>query len=95
MEISEKEILHIANLACINIKDDEMAEYKRNLQDILEFAKIIDRVDTHNIKEDICVSNNVNILREDEVEEFKNKKALLQNAPEQENNMFIIPKVIN
>lgn len=94
MEIKKEEILHIAKLASLKIKDEEIEEYRKNLQDILSFANTINSVDTENIEETNGTSNNVNIFREDEVKEFEDKALLMQNAPEQTNNMFKIPKVI-
>jgi len=94
MQVEKKEILHIAKLACLNIKDDEIEEYRKNLQDILNFANVINSVNTDSISETIGTTNNVNVLREDEIKEFKNIDGLLKNATEQENNMFRIPKVI-
>ena len=94
MQVDREEILHIAKLACINIKEEEIEEYRKNLQDILNFAKTIDSVDTDNISETISSTKNVNVFREDEIKEFGDRDALLQNAPEQESGMFSIPKVI-
>ena len=95
MEISKEEILHIAKLASLKIEEDKIEEYRKNLQDILNFAKTIDSVDTDNLKETNGATTNKNFLREDEVKEFEDKEKLMQNAPEQENNMFRIPKVLN
>ena len=95
MEISKEEILHIAKLASLKIKDEEIEEYRKNLQDILNFAKTIDNVNTDNLEETNGASTNVNFLREDEVKEFDDKESLMQNAPDKENNMFKIPKVLN
>lgn len=94
MEIKKEEILHIAKLASLKIKDEEIEEYRRNLQDILNFANTINSVDTESIEETNGTSNNVNIFRKDEVKEFEDKTLLMQNAPEQASNMFKIPKVI-
>ena len=94
MQISKEEILHIAELASLNIKDEEIEDYRKNLQDILNFANIVNSVNTDNVSETICSTDNVNVFREDEVKEFKDKELLLANAPEKENNMFNIPKVI-
>lgn len=94
MIISKEEILHIAKLADLNIKDEEIVEYAKNLQDILEFANVIQNVNTQNVKESIGNIDSFNVFRKDEVKEFEDKESLLQNAPEQENNMFKIPKVI-
>ena len=95
MDIKKEEILHIAKLASLKIKEDEIEEYRKNLQDILEFANIINSVDTEHLEETNGTSTNINFLREDEVNNFKDTDQLMKNAPEQENNMFKIPKVIN
>jgi len=94
MAVSKEEILHIAKLADLKINENEIDEYAKNLEDILEFVKVLNRVDTDNIEESIGTLNNVNVFRKDEIKEFEDKDALLQNAPEKENNMFKIPKVI-
>ena len=94
VQVEKEEILHIAKLACLNIKDEEIEEYRKNLQDILNWVNIVNQVDTSNISETIGSTDNVNIFREDEIREFEDKELLLQNAPEKENNMFNIPKVI-
>ena len=94
MQVSKEEILHIANLASLNIKEDEIEEYRKNLQDILNFADIVNNVNTDGISETIGSTDNVNVFREDVIKEFKDKDLLLANAPEKQNNMFNIPKVI-
>ena len=94
MEISKEEILHIAKLSSLKIKEEEIEEYRKNLQDILNFANTINSVDTSKIEETSGISSNVNSFREDEVENFEDVNSLMQNAPEKSNNMFKIPKVI-
>ena len=94
MEISREEILHIANLACLNIKEEEIEEYRKNLQDILNFANIVKNIDTEGVTETIGSTNNTNMFREDEVEIFDNQEGLLANAPDKDRNMFNIPQVI-
>ena len=94
MAVSKEEILHIAKLADLKINENEIDEYAKNLEDILEFMKVLDSVNTDNVEETIGALSNVTVFRKDEVKEFKDKEALLQNAPEQESNMFKIPKVI-
>ena len=94
MAVSKEEILHIAKLADLKINENEIDEYAKNLEDILEFMKVLDSVNTDNVEETIGTLSNVNVFRKDEVKEFKDKEALLQNAPDKENNMFKIPKVI-
>ena len=41
MQVSKEELLHIAKLANLNLKDDELDNYLANLQDILNFANVV------------------------------------------------------
>lgn len=94
MEVSKEEILHIAKLANIKIDENEIENYRENLQEILNFTKTLNNVNTENVDEALSGTNSFNVFREDKIIEFEDKELLLQNAPEKENNMFKIPKVI-
>ena len=95
MEVSKEEILHIAKLANLNIHEDELDKYVLNLQDILNFANIVNNAPLDGVQETIGALELSNVFRKDEVIEYEDKEGLLQNAPEQEDNMFKIPKVIS
>ena len=43
MSVSKEELLHIANLADLNIEDSKVDEYLKNLDDILNYTKILDK----------------------------------------------------
>ena len=92
--VSKEELLHIANLASLNIKEDEMENYLANLQDILNFANVVNQAPVDGLTETIGANDNYNVFRKDEVKEFKERDLLLSNAPEKERNMFQIPRVI-
>lgn len=94
MKISEEEIKHIAKLANLNLQDDEIEQYILNLQDILNFANIVNNAPTEGLEEAIGVQNKENVFRKDEIKKVCDRELLLQNAPEKENGMFKIPKVI-
>ena len=94
MLVSKEELLHIANLAHLKLKDDEIEDYLLNLQDILNFAEIVNNAPVEGLNETIGANDNYNVFRKDEVKAFEDTKALLQNAPTEESNMFKIPKVI-
>lgn len=94
MEVSKEEILHIAKLAKLKLKEEEISDYIKNLQDILNFANVVNKAPIEGLDTAISAIDNVNVFRKDEIKVFEDNKALLQNAPEQEDNMFKIPKVI-
>ena len=94
MQVSKEELLHIANLASLNLKEEEIDNYLLNLQDILNFANIINKAPVEGFLETIGANYNYNVFRKDEIHVFEDNEALLENAPEKERNMFKIPKVI-
>lgn len=95
MEVTREELLHIAKLANLTIKEDEIDKYLLNLTDILNFANTVNNAQVDELKETVGSNTNYNVFRKDEIIEFEDKEALLENAPEKEQNMFKIPKVIN
>ena len=95
MKVSKEEILHIANLADLEIKENEVEEYLLNLQDILNFANIVNEAPVENLDITIGANEAKNVFRKDEIKIFEDREALLQNAASKEQNMFKIPKVIN
>ena len=95
MIVSKEELLHIANLAQLNIDESEIENYLKNLQEILDFANIVNNAPTEKLDVTIGANEAKNVFRKDEIKLFEDNKSLLQNAIVQEQNMFKIPKVIN
>ena len=56
--VSKEELLHIANLANLNIKDEEIESYLENLKDILNFAEIVNNANTEGLEETIGENDN-------------------------------------
>lgn len=94
MDISREEIIHIAKLANLKLTEDEIEKTVYNMKDILNFANTVNNVNTDNVDESIGATENYNVFRKDEIKEFGDRDILLSNAPEQEEGMFKIPKVI-
>ncbi len=95
MQVSKEEILHIANLADLTLEENEIEKYRENLQEILNFADIVNNANTENLDITIGTNEAKNVFRKDEVEIFEDNEALLRNAPSEEQHMFKIPKVLN
>ena len=93
-QVSKEELLHIAKLADLNLKEEEIDNYLLNLQDILNFANIVNEAKVEGLDVTVGANEAKNVFRKDEIVNFGDTEALLQNAPEKERNMFKIPKVI-
>lgn len=95
MQVSREEILHIAKLANLNLKEEEVEHYLVHLQEILNFANVVNNAPIEGLEETIGAQDTYNVFRKDEVKQTTSKEELLQNAPEQQEGMFKIPKVMN
>ena len=95
MNISKSELLYIAKLAKLKIKDEETDEYLKNLEDILNFANTLNKADTEGLNESVGCNENQNMFRKDNARIFEDNQSLLENVAEIEKNMYKIPKVIN
>ena len=95
MQVSKEEILHIANLAQLTLEENEIEKYQTNLEEILNFANIVNNAPVEGLDVTIGANEAKNVFRKDEVKIFEDVDSLLQNAPTQEQHMFKIPKVIN
>ena len=95
MDVSREEILHIAKLADLNLEENEIDTYLLHLQEILNFAEVVNNAKVEGVDVTIGANESKNMFRKDEIVAFEDNGALLQNAPSKERNMFKIPKVIN
>ena len=95
MMVSKEELLHIADLSDLIINESEVNNYLENLQDILNFANIVNNAPVDDLNITIGANEKKNAFRKDEIKVFEDNEALLANAPSAEQHMFKIPKVIN
>ena len=94
MSVSKEELLHIAKLADLKFDDNEIEEYNKNLENILNYAKVINDIDINDLNETIGANESSNVFRKDEVKQFENVKGILDNSNDLEKNMIKIPNVI-
>ena len=94
MQVSKEELLHIAKLGDLELDEKEVDNYLANLEDILNFANIVNNAPVEGLDITIGANEAKNVFRKDEVKVFKDTESLLTNAPDKAQNMFKIPKVI-
>ena len=94
MQVTRDELLHIAKLADLELDEKEVDNYLANLEDILNFANIVNNAPVEGLDITIGANEAKNVFRKDEVKVFTDNESLLENAPDKDQNMFRIPKVI-
>ena len=95
MLIDEKITLKIASLAKLELTEQEIKEYSKDLTNILKWMEELKEVDVSNVQPVTSVIKNELYERED----IANKKTveqekILLNAPEKVGEYFTVPKVI-
>lgn len=94
MKLTLEEVTHIAELARLQLTEQEMARYAEQLSDILDYAARLQSVDTSGISPTDRVSTTGNVLRKDEARQSLSQKELLANAPEIEKGQFKVPPIL-
>ena len=95
MFIDEKITLKIASLAKLELTDQEIKEYSKDLTNILKWMEELKEVDVSNVQPVTSVTKNELYEREDIA--YKNtveQEKILLNAPEKVGEYFTVPKVI-
>ena len=95
MLIDEKITLKIASLAKLELTDQEIKEYSKDLTNILKWMEELKEVDVSNVQPFTSVTKNELYEREDIA--YKNtveQEKILLNAPEKVGEYFTVPKVI-
>ena len=92
--LSKKEVEHTAWLAHIELSDKEKALFTEQFNDILDYFKKIDKVDTENVQPTYHVLELMNVYREDEATPSMTKGEALKNAPKKEKEFLKAPRIV-
>jgi aspartyl-tRNA(Asn)/glutamyl-tRNA(Gln) amidotransferase subunit C len=94
MKITKKDVMHVAELARIDLSDDAIDVFAEQIGDILDYVDQLKRVPTEGVAPTSHAISLTNAFREDEVAEPSDAGRALENAPESQDGYFIVPKVI-
>jgi len=92
--LSRKEVEHIAWLAHIELSKEEKALFTEQFNDILNYFKKIDKVDTEDVQPTYHVLDLMNVYREDEASPSLPIEEALKNAPKKEKKFLKAPRIV-
>lgn len=95
MKITEKEIDRLAELSKLQFNDEDKKAIAGDLDKIIAFIEKLNAVDTANVEPLLFITDEVNVLREDDVKIEVTQKEALKNAPLKDSDYIKIPKVLN
>lgn len=94
MEVNIALVEKLANLSRLSFDDTEKESIKTDLQRMIQFVEKLNELDTTGVEPLLHMSENVNVLREDQVNGSIDRTAGLHNAPVKDGEFFKVPKVI-
>ena len=94
MELSHETVRGIAELAKLELTDDEVATYAGQLSGILSYFQMLQQVDTSHIEATASVLPLTNVLRPDVAHPPLTPAEVIANAPDSEDNQFRVSAVL-
>ena len=93
--ISRDEVKKVAQLARLELNENEINQHAEQLEKILEYIKQLEKINTEDVPCTTRAIEVVNVLRKDEKRNYDNSEEILDLAPSRENKFFKVPKIIN
>ena len=94
MSVTQKDVEYIAKLAKLKLNKDELENYTKDMNEILEYIDKLNELDTEKIEPLSHPLGTKNVLREDIPRQSIEREKALKNAPKATHEFFKVPKVI-
>ena len=95
MKVNNKLVEHLAHLSRLDFDDDSKEKMKFDFEKMIDFVAKLEKVDTTNVEPLSYMSSELNVLREDKVEQILSQEQALKNAPVNDTDYIRKPKVID
>jgi len=94
MALTEKDVRYVAKLSRLEVTDEEVTNYTRQLSSILGYIEQLNALDTKDVEPLSHVLDLKNVFREDVVTPSLTQAQVLSNAPEPQSGHFKVPKIM-
>lgn len=94
MSLDKDQVQHIAMLARLKLADDEFGETVDKLSRIVDFVDQLSQADTDHV---VPMAHPLHVsqrLRPDEVTERNDREHVQENAPEVQDGLYLVPRVL-
>ena len=88
------DVKYVANLARMNLTEDEIATFQGQLEQIVGYVEKLTELDVDGIEPTSHAHPVMNVFRTDEVRESLDRDDVLANAPDQVESQFKVPKIV-
>ena len=94
MTIDLKTIKHISKLSRILVDDEKANKLAGDLNSIFDFIEKLNELNTDNVEPLTSVAETTLKLRADEVKSENIRDKILKNSPEENEDFFVVPRVV-
>ena len=94
MEVNDALVDKLAHLSRLHFTETEKEEIRKDLQRMIAFVDKLNELDLDGVGPMLFMSEEVNVLREDEIKGSISREEALKNAPLHDEQFFKVPKVI-
>ena len=94
MEVNNKLIEDLSRLAKLKFDEKSAEKMKADLDKIISFVDKLSEIDTEGVEPLIYLSEEVNVLRTDEIANEVSQENALKNAPQKDSDYFKVPTVL-
>ncbi|MCI5738610.1 MAG: Asp-tRNA(Asn)/Glu-tRNA(Gln) amidotransferase subunit GatC [Ruminococcus sp.] len=94
MQIDKNLVMYLEKLGRIELSEEQRAASEKDLQDILTYMDTLNELDTDGVEPASHSFPVANVQRDDVVTNAAQTEAILQNAPNQKDGCFVVPKTV-
>jgi aspartyl-tRNA(Asn)/glutamyl-tRNA(Gln) amidotransferase subunit C len=94
MEVNNKLIEDLSRLAKLEFDEKSAEKMKADLKKIISFVNKLSEINTEGVEPLIYLSEEVNVLRTDEIANEVSQEDALKNAPQKDSDYFKVPTVL-
>jgi aspartyl-tRNA(Asn)/glutamyl-tRNA(Gln) amidotransferase subunit C len=92
--VTEQDIDHYASLSQFQLNDDTRKRFTKEINQILDFVQILQKVDTESIAPTRHGTDRVNVFRDDVIQDPLPHAEVFKNSPLDDGVFFLVPRII-
>ena len=92
--VTREDVIHCAKLAALDLAEEEIESLRKDMEQLLTFAKRLDGVDLGDAEPFMHLSEPELRRREDLAVQGLTQEEALANAPENNRGYFVVPKIL-
>ena len=94
MTIDLKTVKHISKLARISVDEEKANKLAGDLNSIFTFIEKLNELDTSDVQPLTSIAETTLRFRKDEIKSENIREKILKNSPENNEDFFVVPKVV-